>query len=114
MAGICLFTLAYGPRLPLWQWRRITTLQDLGMDARHHLHEPESVVRVQQAHSVVVATLQCTRRNVVNLLKQKHVQIVFKNRIELGEVIIKAFLTGGGRIRDVASLIRRTDEPKIK
>ena len=24
------------------------------------------------------------------------------------------FLTGGGRIRDVASLIRRTDEPKIK
>ena len=23
-------------------------------------------------------------------------------------------LTGGGRIRDVASLIRRTDEPKIK
>ena len=24
------------------------------------------------------------------------------------------FLTGGGRIRDVASLIRRTDEPEIK
>ena len=32
----------------------------------------------------------------------------------LATILYRSMFTGGGRIRDVASLIRRTDEPEIK
>ena len=63
------------------------------------------------------AWILCGRATALPLPYQYWVKIVsytFFSNEKKGKKKILFFITGGGRIRDVASLIRRTDEPEIK